>query len=125
MHAGNARDALQAALTHALINALPEPGERPLDERQVDVRLFPQLWGGTALGFGGLTCHAMTTAYTVVVIQHDRQRAAVYFNGRFAYRVDLSRAAHKEAFFADVALAQPASVREAVERYGAATALPA
>lgn len=124
MHAGNARDALQAALTHALINALPDPGERPLDEREVDVRLFPQLWGGTALGFGGLTCHAMTTAYTVVATQFSRQRAAVYFNGRFAYRVDLSDLVKAKEFFADADRGQMVSVREAVERYGAATALP-
>jgi hypothetical protein len=49
---------------------------------------FPQLWGSTALGFGGIGGACMTTAQTVVVMTHDGVgKAAVYFGGRFAYLI--------------------------------------
>lgn len=53
----------------------------------VDCVMFQQMWGSTALGFGGLGGAAMTSAYTVV-ITGPMGDACVYFGGRFAYRVD-------------------------------------
>jgi len=47
---------------------------------------FPQTWGSTALGFGGMGGAAMTTAYTTVII--CRKNAAVFFDGRHCYSVD-------------------------------------
>lgn len=51
---------------------------------------FPQTWGSTALGFGGIGGAAMTTAQTVVVFTYGAPigKAAVYFGGRFAYLVE-------------------------------------
>lgn len=51
-----------------------------------EVIMFPQTWGSTALGFGGIGGAAMTTAYTVVVIG-PMGDACVYFAGRMAYHV--------------------------------------
>lgn len=57
-----------------------------LDEISV-VYMFPQMWGSTALGFGGIGGQAITTAYTVI-LQHDQSSTyAVYFSGQFAYKV--------------------------------------
>lgn len=50
----------------------------------ITVYSFPQTWGSTALGFGGVGGAAMTTAQTVVITL-DRD-ACVYFGGRLAYK---------------------------------------
>lgn len=52
---------------------------------------FPQTWGSTALGFGGIGGQAFTTAQTVVVVYRAYEnpiQTAVYFGGRFAYKVE-------------------------------------
>ena len=54
----------------------------------VEIVMFPQTWGSTALGFGGIGGAAMTSAYTVIVTYANHN--AVYFSGRLAYVVDLS-----------------------------------
>lgn len=50
---------------------------------ELTVYSFPQTWGSTALGFGGIGGSAMTTAQTVVVM--NGRDACVYFGGRLAY----------------------------------------
>lgn len=55
-------------------------------EGDVEIVMFPQTWGSTALGFGGVGGQAMTPAYTVIV--HTHASYCVYFRGRFAYRID-------------------------------------
>ena len=50
-----------------------------------EVYLFPQTWGSTALGFGGIGCQAITTADTTVIIERD-YLAWVFFAGEFAYK---------------------------------------
>lgn len=48
--------------------------------------VFPQVWGSTALGFGGVGGQMMTTANTYVFIdKYSEQNCFVYFGGRFAY----------------------------------------
>lgn len=49
------------------------------------VAMFPQTWGSTALGFGGIGGAAMTPAYTVIL--RCGSEHAVYFAGRHAYTV--------------------------------------
>ena len=59
---------------------------------------FEQVWGSTALGFGGVGGQAMTSARTYVFIPIAcNQKCFVYFAGRFAYAVDYS-----EKFMEDV-----------------------
>lgn len=72
---------------------------------------FQQLWGSTALGFGGIGGDAMTTAYTTVII--CEQNAAVFFAGRHCYSVDNVN----EAFMNDVNKRHMASLADAQKRY--------
>lgn len=113
---------------------------------EIEVRaMFSQTWGSTALGFGGIGGAAMTPAYTVV-LQGPNQDLAVYFQGRFAYRVN-ARAqpadpsglsvesvesepavgeklrTHLAQFWADVASGNVAKRADAADRYGATTEL--
>lgn len=122
--------ALHASLSHAAYEGFPEfeyedrdwshgyqPGVEPTyitkkrkhtDYDLTVYALFPQTWGSTALGFGGLGGQAFTTAY-VVVIQSDRTgEFVVYFAGRFAYRI----AKPNKAFFEDIASQSMADVKE-------------
>lgn len=59
---------------------------RPNDQ-EIDVIMFTQVWGSTALGFGGIGGAAMTTAYTVAV-KGPNGDYAIYFNGRLAYHLE-------------------------------------
>ena len=54
---------------------------------EVEVVMFLQTWGSTALGFGGIGGAAMTSAYTVVVLGPAGD-AVVYFAGRLAYKIE-------------------------------------
>lgn len=66
------------------------PGEwkkRRPDESEVRIQMFHQVWGSTALGYGGLGGAAMTPAYTVIVSFHEV--SCVYFSsGMLAYAID-------------------------------------
>lgn len=50
-----------------------------------DVIDFDQIWGSTALGFGGIGGQMMTTERTYIIVHTNR--AYVYFGGRYAYEV--------------------------------------
>lgn len=52
-----------------------------------EVQVFEQTWGSTALGFDGWGGSTLTSAWTHVV-RDTEGRFHVFFNGRFAYRVD-------------------------------------
>lgn len=60
----------------------------PKDEEMV-VYMFPQIWGNTAIGFGGIAGQAFTTAYTIVVYG-PKEDVCVYFGGRFAYYIKIT-----------------------------------
>ena len=50
---------------------------------------FEQVWGSTALGFGGIGGQAMTSARTYVFVPIScNQKCFVYFGSRFAYKAD-------------------------------------
>lgn len=91
---------------------------RPSLNQLVVVAMFPQTWGSTSIGFGGLGGAAMTTAYTVVLTVHGTE-FAVYFGGRFAYLVSTTEALLYAKFQADLAANSLASVAAAGARYGA------
>lgn len=48
---------------------------------------FPQGWGSTALGFGGIGGASMTEAQTTVIFNETRSYMAVFFGDRLAYEV--------------------------------------
>lgn len=129
MRAGNPIQDVAASLYSALLVDLPEveydnrsyfqrqEGENPIIkkrrpyEEEVKVYCFPQTWGSTALGFGGMGGAAMTTAYTVVVTHNTN--ACVYFGGRFAYAIDN----FPKEFWDDVKSQNMPSVAKAIEKY--------
>jgi len=51
------------------------------------VVMFPQSWGDTSCGFGGMGGQAITTAPTVVLTDENAGVIFVYINFRFAYLV--------------------------------------
>lgn len=51
------------------------------------IGMFPQTWGSTALGHGGMGGAAISTAYTVVLSSHYTGEHLVYFGSRLAYSV--------------------------------------
>ena len=54
-----------------------------------ELHTFEQIWGSTALGFGGIGGQAMTTARTYVFVPVNcNQKCFVYFGGAFAYAVN-------------------------------------
>lgn len=72
------------------LNQVPQvqATRRPLED-DVEVIMFPQTWGSTALGYGGMGGAAVTSAYTVIV--HDHNTYCVYFGeGELAYLVKYS-----------------------------------
>jgi len=62
---------------------------RPFSD-ELEIIMFPQTWGSTALGYGGMGGQAMTPAYTVVVSYENHM--CVYFgHGCLAYRLDYNQ----------------------------------
>ena len=51
------------------------------------IGMFPQTWGSTALGHGGIGGAAVSTAYTVVLSSHYTGEHLVYFGSQLAYTV--------------------------------------
>ena len=62
------------------------------------VQVFPQVWGSTALGFGGIGGQALTTAYTTVVSDRNKNWHGVFFGDEAAYLVSDPN----ELFFEDI-----------------------
>jgi hypothetical protein len=93
MHVNNPVEQYAEALYSALHKDLPpilakwqdkEYNHRP-STRDVKVVSFPQVWGSTALGFGGMGGAAMTEAIVVIVSRPNV--SCVYFGGRLAYTI--------------------------------------
>jgi hypothetical protein len=85
---------------------------------ELEVNMFTQTWGSTALGYGGMGGAAMTTAYTVVLTKG--RDVCVYFGcGNLAYRLDLNTISSdgRAAFLSDLKDHVLADVRKASTRY--------
>ena len=72
------------------------------------IGFFPQAWGSTALGFGGIGGQAITTAYTIVLESAHFRGYAVYFGGRFAYNVKKA----SEQFYLDLQVQNMSAVSD-------------
>lgn len=77
------------------------------------VYTFPQMWGSTALGFGGIGGQAMTEAYTTVVRERVTNSFVIFFGERPCY----SLTDPTEEFFEDLRNLSIAGIDEAMERY--------
>jgi hypothetical protein len=73
--------------------------------------MFPQSWGSTALGHGGMGGASMTTAYTIVLECPTTQEYLVYFGGQMCYKVD-RKSKNLEVFRKDIAEHNLASKRD-------------
>lgn len=86
---------------------------------ELEVNMFLQVWGSTALGYNGIGGAAMTDAYTVVVSYHG-YRYCVYFGcGNLAYYVDLNKLSGTghAAFMSDLRDHCLVDVQKAATRY--------
>lgn len=81
--------------------------------------MFPQTWGSTALGFGGIGGQAITNAYTTIVeCDHTGYRAVYFGGGKLAYLVPPQASEEQRARFAqDVAAQRLASCADAGRAY--------
>lgn len=88
-------------------------------EDELEVYLFPQTWGSTALGYGGIGGSAMTTAYTVVVMCIND--VCVYFgaSGYLAYKFNMRKLSIEglDRFQRDLNTNNMADCREYATRY--------
>lgn len=78
----------------------------------VDIDIFSQTWGSTALGFGGMGGDALTTELTTVIKTADN-RWYVFFGGGFAYCVKDPT----PEFYEDINNHKMASCNDAQNRY--------
>ena len=65
-------------------NAVRATGEK-YQYADLDMYMFPQTWGSTALGFGGIGGQTITTAQTVVVEDYKNGWYSVFFDEGLAY----------------------------------------
>ena len=74
-----------------LKSAYDEYERKPYAHELFVYAMFPQTWSSTALGFGGIGGQAMTDAYTIVIGCNYNYVYCVYFGGRFAYALDMTK----------------------------------
>lgn len=84
-----------------------------------DVFMYPQMWGSTALGFGGMGGASIRQANTVAIVCRKVRTAAIYFAGQHAYNVDLTDPTVQKRLNDDIRDRRIASRTEALERYKA------
>lgn len=73
--------------------------------------MFPQTWGSTALGHGGMGGASTTTAYTIVLECLATQEYLVYFGSQFCYKVS-RRSKNLELFRQDLSQHNLAYLRD-------------
>ena len=75
--------------------------------------MFPQTWGSTALGFGGIGGQAITSAYVCIIESNLVGQFAVYFGGRLAYVIERPN----EKFMEDASLRRMVDAKDGKTRY--------
>ncbi len=76
----------------------PVAAERLNIKHYLQIFSWPQIWGSTACGFGGIGGAAMTTAQTVVVKCMGLDVALVYHHNKFAYAIEEPNEKFEERF---------------------------
>jgi len=89
---------------------------RPFSD-ELEIIMFPQTWGSTALGYGGMGGAAMTAAYTIVLSFHLQTYCVYFGSGRLAYKLEYINMSKegRENFFMDMANRNMADVRGSVK----------
>ncbi len=123
-------DQIITAVSQALDHDLPEVEEetwgivnnraaqtgtikRRPSQHDVEIYSFPQTWGSTALGFGGVGGQMMTTAQTTIVSLDTT--AWVYIGGQLAYHIEEWQ--RNETFTRDMQAQRMAAQFESFKRY--------
>jgi predicted Fe-S protein YdhL (DUF1289 family) len=84
---------------------------RPFSD-ELEIIMFPQTWGSTATGYGGVGGSAMTGAYTIIV-SYMMTTYCVYFGcGRLAYKLNWAdmTPSGRDNFMSDMSARNMASV---------------
>jgi hypothetical protein len=81
MNGGNPSHQIDRVVADAMLRVPYSPAS------DMEIEIFSQTWGSTALGFGGIGGQMMTSAYTILVFVESKTKCFVYFAGRFAYEV--------------------------------------
>ena len=55
-----------------------------------DMHIVNQTWSSTACGWGGIGGAAMTSAYTVVIVNYNMKIVCIYWGGKLAYIAELN-----------------------------------
>ena len=110
------RNARTAEEKRASMSATVKALRRPTTRDFGVYGMWPQTWGSTALGHGGMGGAAMTTAYTVVLECYHTQEFLVYFGGQMCYKVNRD-SANFDIFIEDCKNHKLVSKRES-SRYG-------
>lgn len=84
---------------------------RPTTRDFIVYAMFPQTWGSTALGHGGIGGSAITSAYTVVLECAETSELLVYFGSQFCYKVNM-RSENYSKFVEDCNMQNLASKHE-------------
>jgi hypothetical protein len=82
------------------LNATTPAVRRPTTRDFTVYAMYPQTWGSTALGHGGIGGASISTAYTVVLECMDTLEYLVYFGGQLCYKVN-SNSANFNVFIED------------------------
>ena len=91
-------DSKKFATTKAMPIHTTEIAKRRPDRSEVEVIMFNEMWGSTALGYGGMCGSAMTNAYTVLC-QCGNVLCVYFGGGRLGYRIDISKFNHEQNNF--------------------------
>ena len=86
--------------------------KRPTQYDIQGIEVFQQMWGSTALGFGGIGGAAMTTC-NVIIITGPMGDRCVYFGSGFAYHIQRPN----RQFADDVTSKRVSDVRSAKKKY--------
>lgn len=79
------------AINNDIVTRMGYPENTTLTD-DVEVHVFEQVWGSTALGFGGIGGQAMTAARIWGIIPESSSFPCyVYFGGSFAYETPYSK----------------------------------
>jgi hypothetical protein len=89
---------LEAALV-ALQPGMGLPEDAILTTEDLEWEAWPQSWGSTALGYGGIGGRAFTKAQTVIVYSNLSREVAVFFGGRhLAYIAHVNSPSYQQAY---------------------------
>ena len=71
-----------------ILNDLTEQMKRDYPNDEINIFCFPQIWGSSALGYGGVGASAMSKSTTIVICAEYANIYRVYFGSdRLAYEL--------------------------------------